>query len=668
MIDPRSQLARRRPAATHLSAGLAADRALPPGPLPAGYEMAGRIAVPTDIREQRPARGASAKHRVTMAHPNRRPQALSQGSADADTLPDLRQVRALSQALMRNVPAYRRMVLARLRQLAHQAYRVIPSPDAEFIRVPSGDGQSMRKLTKEEVAAFVKSARHEWRLFCRQPEATGRHSWFAMVWLMAKSYLTDGDSFAVRIIREDDLQPRVLRGRRFANRWQLVEAGQVAEGRAALAGVAPGNTLAGGIELSPHGEPVALHVHARHPGDPYRPINARGGASALGRAYGADGAYDVVRIPWRDRHGRPMVLHLFDPDRIGQTRGFPFASAAMGMAMDTGEFIDAALIRAQISSALAGYITKNPENMADGSGNPTIIGAAIAGTDEATSTVREYILNGSVRELEVGESITWSDPPAVGDHLDEDAERLAVEMAGAIGESYETLSGDFRRTTYSSARAALEFVEMTVRAGREMIKDCLADPAYRVMLEEAVLQGRVRVPGVDVSDPDFVDDLDADCFAGFGDEWMSADWITPAMPRIDQEKELKAEVLKLANGLTTYARVAAKYGEDFATVTAALADEIELRRGLGVHGVAIADTTPGSMSDPGSNNQSNTGGGGENTDDDGDPDREEREEIDKNRRRSEHGAGEAVPTPAARSRGVRAGGRLGALLEEGATT
>jgi len=101
-----------------------------------------------------------------------------------------------------------------------------------------------------------------------------------------------------------------------------------------------GNTVRMGIEVDSYLRPQAYHFYANHPGDTYA-----GNPRTNGRR---------IRVPADE------VIHLFLPERPGQTRGVTwFASALMRLHMLQG-YEEAEVVRARASSALMGFIT-SPE-------------------------------------------------------------------------------------------------------------------------------------------------------------------------------------------------------------------------------------------------------------------------------------------------------------------
>lgn len=527
-----------------------------------------------------------ATYAALQRDPTRRDQVRRYGSADADMALAIRELRATSQALMRNNPFYRMGVQAMVRNLAHAEYRVDPRPQTEFIKLAAGES-----VSKEQSRRVRKQSTHCFNLWKRTPEATGALNWATMLPLIIRSWMENGDVILLRQQADDsEMQPAMSWGRRFSFHWQLIEAGQVAEDAVLNAQIPDGHTVSGGVERDFYGRPVALHVYARHPGD------------ASYRHMSVANRFEIERIPWRDAQGRPNVCLLFEPDRIGQSRGVPRGASAMLKAIDSDEFLDSALAQMKIATMLVGAITRNATNTISKS-------AQLNSKDNYNS---RPIRPGMYEDLETGESIEFSSPPQTGQLLHDALDAMSMQYAGAIGQTYETLTGDFRKTTYSSARASFELAWMTTRMAMAIVEHTVCCPSYELMHEEAVLRGMITLPGYNPRTPDL--QQIADPYDGYREEWVNASWIGPQMPRIDLEKEMKGLKLLVDEFYGTKRQASAKVGNDFDDVVAGQAEENEI----------LADA---GLTSPASANEAPDGADSEDEDND-DRDKRERREVD----------------------------------------
>jgi hypothetical protein len=149
--------------------------------------------------------------------------------------------------------------------------------------------------------------------------------------LLARSMAESGEVF-IRMIRKS------FGGSRVPFALQVLEADYLIDDDVPQA--ADGNTVRMGIEVDGYLRPQAYHFYANHPGDTYA-----GNPRTNGRR---------IRVPADE------VIHLFLPERPGQTRGVTwFASALMRLHMLQG-YEEAEVVRARASSALMGFI-QSPE-------------------------------------------------------------------------------------------------------------------------------------------------------------------------------------------------------------------------------------------------------------------------------------------------------------------
>ncbi len=120
--------------------------------------------------------------------------------------------------------------------------------------------------------------------------------------LVLRGMASAGEALALPLWVEDDS--------RWRTRIQLVDPARLSNPRRARDTV----TLRGGVEINPDtGAPLAYHIQKSHPGDQWRIVG------------GASGEWE--RIPAYHGWGRARVIHLFEPERVGQSRGKPIITA-----------------------------------------------------------------------------------------------------------------------------------------------------------------------------------------------------------------------------------------------------------------------------------------------------------------------------------------------------
>lgn len=123
--------------------------------------------------------------------------------------------------------------------------------------------------------------------------------------------------------------------------------------------------------------------------------------------------------------------------------------------------------------------------------------------------------------------------------------------AASVGIPYESLTKDFSKTNYSSARAALNEAWKLYSFYRNWFGRLYCQPVYEMVMEEAFLRGMFELPK---GAPGF---YEARKF------WCNADWIGPSRGFVDPVKEITATILALQNRLMTYGEAWAESGRDF---------------------------------------------------------------------------------------------------------
>jgi len=130
-----------------------------------------------------------------------------------------------------------------------------------------------------------------------------------------------------------------------------------------------------------------------------------------------------------------------------------------------------------------------------------------------------------------------------------------------MGGSYEQISKDYSKTTYSSARTAM--IEATKRfmSMRTACPQKLANEIYSLWLEE---------------DLDIVSGYPDNTVARFSEypaAWVMASWLAPGKGEIDPLKQSQASANNLRIARTTHSDEAAELGKDWDDVVQTLAYE-----------------------------------------------------------------------------------------------
>ena len=287
-----------------------------------------------------------------------------------------------------------------------------------------------------------------------------------------------------------------------------------------------------GIEFDAAGNRAAYHVAGR----PNDPLNT----SAL--------ILDPIRIDAAD------MCHLFAAVAPGQVRGLSWFAPILARLHELDGYEDAALLRQRISACFAGFIV-----------DPQGDTAGFAG-DRTGTTLESGLEPGVIRTLAPGQDIRFADPALVGDAVDFIKLQLRAVAAG-LGVPEYLLTGDLSQANYSSLRASLvEFRQRIEQLQYSVIVPQLCGPIWRRFVTTAVLLGEIDAPN----------------FVFTPDEYLGCEWIAPAQPWVDPQKDAAADAIAVAAGFKSRRQVVAGLGWDIEQLDAEIAADREREQAAGL--------------------------------------------------------------------------------------
>ena len=454
-------------------------------------------------------------------------------SADAEIRMDGKTVLARARDLHRNNPVIKGAIGKIVNNVIFQGIK----PQATLAK---SDGSPDRDLNTALETAWAKWARFAY--------SRGGRSIYALQALGLSHTLVDGEILYREMVKKG------VKG--VPLRLDILESDYLFD---FLEGTQPdGIMIKRGIEFDDLGEPVAYHLYQSHPGD-YT-------------AWRPGAMYNTVRIPVA------QIRHLFTMDRASQTRGISLLAPLAMRAYDLDEYADYEMIAAKLAAAFSVFIVSPDANL----------GGDLTGTRNADGTVagsKQYIEPGRIDRLNVGEDIKFAQHDRPGTTFDPFVTSTQRNMSTGLGMSYENFSGDYRGSSFSSARQAL----LEERRGYQVLQQFVIDQfcgwTWEKFLDFAVLSGTVRIPRYASRREDII---------------AAVKWNSPGWPWIDPLKDAKGSEARIAQGISSRTREAAAQGADFEEVVAELAREKEIliEAGLakeaefGVQATIGKDTTP----------------------------------------------------------------------------
>lgn len=383
-------------------------------------------------------------------------------------------------------------------------------------------------ITREEAVRLQRQAGAIWQEWCETADVRGISHFDYLQALVFGNAMVSGDVLVRPIYTEDariphrlNLKVEILEGDRLDT-----PVGREADPR-----------IRNGVEInSATAAPIAYWISDRHPGE----LKA--------------GLVRRRRIAAHTPIGRPNVLHVFAPQRPGQSRGEPVLAPVLDSFKDADDYLDAAVMRQYVAACFAAFVTRpNPRE---------------AALNRATDSTRgdtnrhEEINPGQINYLAPGESVSFGQPPTDGT-FESFMVFVGRRLAAATGQPYEVVAKDFSKTNFSSARAALAEAIRGYRRRRSWFARQFLTPIYRLVLEEAWSLGLLELG---TEERPLIQRLSN------GRVWIDPMWVTPdwvpigGTGWIDPRADAAADQILLSMGVTTRERIVSeRTGGDWET-------------------------------------------------------------------------------------------------------
>ena len=442
-------------------------------------------------------------------------------SANADHAADAATLRAKTRTLVQNVP-YMRAGLEGL------------------VSYVIGTGISTR-ATGRQADAF-NAAWEAWHKHC---DADGRLQWYGLQAAAYRAMEQDGEV----LIR---LRPRrPTDGLAIPLQLQLLEIDWLDTSRHGTIG---GADVVNGIEYDALGRPAAYYLWDRHPGE-----------MTLSRSLRTQSQ----RVPAKS------IIHLYNPERPGQGRGFPRAACVIARARDLQLLEDAELARKNLESR-AGMVASGDVQLL-GDGPPP--GTA---TTEETGNLGE-LAGGGILRVPAGLQLTAFEPKAVPGHVDNVKLQLQL-IATGWGVPYELLTGDVSQTNFSSARVRrLDFKRLVEAIQWNVVIPRLVEAVAAAAQDAAALAGIITR-----ADHKFEHN-------------------TPKWEYVNPQQDIEADQAEIEAGLSSISEKLRSRGYNPATVFEELKTDFQTLKASGVLDILLAmrGNTPRGQA-PGANAASTT--------------------------------------------------------------
>lgn len=415
---------------------------------------------------------------------------------------------------------------------------MLVGPGLRLNAKPDPDGLGITPEAANDLGRQIE--RQVWRPWANDPlfrcDATELQGFDGLAAMVAREFILVGEAIQVlRWLPED--------GFPFATRMQAVDADRLSNPM----GRPDDLFMRKGVERDDRGRPIAYHIRRAHLSEP-----------TGGRA----DRFVWERIPRWDAVGgwrRPKVLHVYDRQREGQSRGVSKFVATLIPSKLVSSHAESEVRAAALNASIVGmiYSELGQQYAADVLGGDQVSGFNTEAMAALADARKDYYKNSQVMQEARFLSLLPTDKVELNTQPRQTAGFPAFQtaflqtFAASLGISYEQLSMDWSRTNYSSARAALNEVWRSVSRLRGLLVAQFAQPIYAAVLEEALDKGLIEVPA------------GAKSFYEAPSAWLRANWIGPGRGYIDPTKEAQAAVMRMEARLSTLEREVAEQGYDW---------------------------------------------------------------------------------------------------------
>lgn len=369
-----------------------------------------------------------------------------------------------------------------------------------------------------------------WQDWCYSPTRDGKQDFVSLCMMLLKAVARDGEVF-VRVWRGFSRNP-------YGFALEPLDASLIDEtlNRAAGDGV---NEIRLGVEIDADGRPVAYH-----------------GWTAEQRLMSSRDRQRIV-IPANE------IIHIYDPERIGQTRGISWFAPVMINTKMLAGYVESELVAARVAAAKMGFFVKKSD-------------AAGAIPDDASFTVEAN--PGTFGILPDGYEVSSFSPDHPSTAFGDFVKASLRSIATGHGVSYNALANDLEGVNYSSMRAGLIIERDYWRSLQRWWICVFMRPIYQEWLNSALLYSAIALDTRDYR------------------KFLRYRFIPRGWAWVDPLKDARAGIESIQNGLASRTSLLAEQGEDLETILEELAEEQRLAADYGISIEPVTGQTPAAES------------------------------------------------------------------------
>jgi lambda family phage portal protein len=292
-----------------------------------------------------------------------------------------------------------------------------------------------------------------------------------------------------------------------------------------------GSVVRLGKEFNAMGKCVAYHILRYHPGEFVQPI--------------AQGKY-------RERVPAEQIIHVFRPERVGQSGGFPWLVSSMLALKHLAGFQEAVLVHSRAAAAKMGFLKQSTNTPGTYPGQQASDGSRYMETEP-----------GVIEVLPQGMEFQAYDPSCPSSTYADYSKAVLRGLSAGLNVSYNSLANDLENVNYSSIRAGLLDEREEWKKIQSWFVDCFVRPVFEEWLAMALTAGAISDNG-QVLPAAKLDKFNTPEFKPR--RW---DWVDPL-------KDMQANVLAVEKGFKSRRAIISEGGGDIEDVFKDIAADEQL--------------------------------------------------------------------------------------------
>lgn len=276
-----------------------------------------------------------------------------------------------------------------------------------------------------------------------------------------------------------------------------------------------GNRVVGGVEIDQFGKPVAYWLYKHNPSD-----------ALIGSSQ------ERIRYP------AEQVIHIFDRERVSQTRGYPFTAPVIEEVHQLSKYREAVLVQARINASKARYF-KQTQSDADPFADE-------ADVDDEGHVTLAFSPN-TVEVMPKGYDVVTADfNNSNQESLDSFQKSLLRIIAAGLGVSYHHLATDYADVNFSASKAAGIVDDAFIKTVQKLISENLTRRLYNewLRIQLSTNQWGLNLP-----------------FARY-QKFKKIRLTPPAFRSVDAIKDLQNDQGEYELGITSLSELAEKRGKN----------------------------------------------------------------------------------------------------------